>query len=368
MQYDVAVIGGGLAGCSAAIRCRSFGYSVILIEKGRYPRTKLCGEFLSPEVQRYFTDLDVMDAVRQKGAVELGTVLLSSHHDEPLVASLPGRGIGLSRYALDLLLSERAREVGADVHLGTTVNNVSGKLGDYEIVVGADKVQSRTVLVATGRSSRLAVKLGGTAASRASPFVAFKAHYRGVDLEDRIELHAFEGGYCGMSHVEDQIVNVCWISDKRRLSESSNDPAKMQTTIASDNVLLHQRFETMQRISDTFCAASQLTFRPKSLRVGNMLFVGDAAGMIAPLCGDGMAMALRSGELAVEALTKYFDKGSHDIGGSYGRAWRSEFKTRLALGRWLHHGLIRPTVSRRGLSILKRSRRLLPALIRLTRG
>lgn len=368
--YDVIIIGGGLAGCSAALQLARRGLEVLLLEKQAYPSHKLCGEFLSVEVQDLFDRLGVREQVLAAGAHPMTQVSITTHAGNHFESTLPGTALGLSRHALDHLLARAARDAGATVRDGVWVRRIEGTLSDgFTVASAKERWTGRFVLGALGKRSVLDRVLERPFLDLRSPFVAFKAHFEGPDLGQVIELHSFPGGYCGLSHVEDGRINGCWIAHEDTLKVSGSPDAMIDQTLRQ-NAALARRFDAMTRVSDSFLAVSQVLFHPKGAWAGNVCMVGDTAGMIAPMCGDGMAMALRSAEMAVPLVASYLDgkvpaatlKQQHEA------AWRKEFGTRMRLGRWLHHAYCRPALARVGVEACRRVPPLGRWLIRKTRG
>ena len=370
MTYDAIIIGGGLAGCSAAIQLARRGVGVLLLEQRRYPAHKLCGEFLSTEVMAAFHRLGVLGDVEAAGAHPIYRTLVTASDGASFQGTLPGTALGLSRFALDRLLAEHATAAGADVRDGTTVREVEGGLEEgFAVRTSEGAFAARVVLGAYGKRGLLDRKLGRPFFGEPSPFVAFKAHYEGLDLPGTIELHAFPGGYCGLSQVEGGRVNACWIAHERVLRTSGGRPEGMIGGAMSENAALARRFRQMERVSPLL-AVSQVSFASKAPFDGDVCMVGDTAGMIAPLCGDGMAMALYGAELAAPLAAGYLrgDLAAAAFRRHYARRWKRAFGARLRLGRVLHHASIRPPVA--GLAV--RTCHALPGLghwiIRQTRG
>lgn len=226
------------------------------------------------------------------------------------------------------------------------------------------------VLGAYGKRSTLDRKLARPFLQKQSPFVAFKAHYKGVEIPHTIELHSFPGGYCGLSHIEGGCVNVCWIAREETLKATGGDPQAMINASLAQNPVLAQRFADMERVSDRFIAVSQVTFVPKGAFSGDVCMIGDTAGMIAPMCGDGMAMALRGAELAVPLVSAFLENklDSSSFRTQYAQAWRKEFGVRMRLGRWMHHAYCRPAIARIGVAACHMMPPLGRWIIRNTRG
>jgi menaquinone-9 beta-reductase len=368
MKYDVIVVGAGLAGCSAAIQLAQQGLQVLLLEQARYPVHRLCGEFLSVEVIASFEKLGVLEAVREAGAHPTRRSYLTAASGASFRSELPGTALGLSRYQLDRILFERSQAVGATCRDGTTVREIAGSLQEgFTVSTSQGEFQGSMVMGAYGKRSSLDRSLSRPFANVRSPWVACKAHYEGVDLSGTIELHAFPGGYCGFSQIESGQVNACWIAHERVLTSAANAEERICPPTLFQNPILAERLRSMHRIS-TSQSLSQISFAIKDKFDRDLFMIGDAGGMITPLCGDGMAMALRSAELAVPFVVRFLESGLTDFKRQYEAAWNQEFKARLQLGRLIHNGFIRPHLANVGIKACN----LIPALgnwiIRSTRG
>ena len=376
MIYDAIIVGGGLAGASLAAHLARRGRRVLLLEKRRLPADKLCGEFLSPEVAASLRRLGVLNAVRAAGAHPVTRARLTAASGASFESGLPGTALGFSRRHLDALLFENARRAGAAASDGTKVRAVEGRLGEGFSVetAGGERFTGRLVFGAYGRRGLLDRKLARPFLEEEAPLVAFKAHYDGARLggalDGVIEVHTFLGGYCGLTRVETGAVNVCWIARTSSLKDAGGGPAAMVQEALAQNPALAARMEAMERLGNGFEATSQVSLRTKSCFAGGVCMVGDAAGMIAPLCGDGMAMALRTAELAAPPAEAFLS-GRHSASAfqrAYERRWQSAFRTRLRLGRLAHRSGVHPALA----SAVVRAFRLAPPLgrwfIRKTRG
>jgi flavin-dependent dehydrogenase len=370
MHYDAIIVGGGLAGASAAILLAEQGRRVLLLEQQRYPVHKLCGEFLSVEVQEVFARLGVLAAVQEAGARPIRHTRLTTADGAVFEARLPGTALGLSRYVLDPLLVGRAQALGVEVREGCAVQAVQGGFHEgFTVQTGQGTFTARLVLGAWGKREALDRKLRRPFMQEQSPFVAFKAHFEGLDLGDGIELHAFPGGYCGLSPIEGGRVNACWIAHRTVLQADGGRPEAMMAGAFRQNPALAERLDRLRRVTG-FCAVSQVRFARKETFCGDLCLLGDAAGTIAPLCGDGMAMALRSAELAAPPALAYLD-GRHTpeaFRQHYTQAWEAAFTLRLRLGRWLHYGYIHPLLAGWALRALRQVPGVGHWLIRKTRG
>lgn len=373
MPYDAIVIGGGLAGCSAAYQLARRGHEVVLLEQDTYPRHKLCGEFLSPEAQSSLRRINALDAVHTRGARPIRHVLLTGPRGTMSRHSLPDTALGLSRYRLDQLLFNRACSAGVDGRTGTKATNVRGSLERGFVVETDDSsFEGRLVLGAYGRRGILDRTLKREFLDAHSPYVAFKAHYEGPSSPSPglIELYAAPGGYCGIGPVEDNRVNVCWIGEADLLRAAGGTPQAMMHEALCKNPRLRTRMKSLSRTSNDFEAVSQVPLMAKEQFVDDICMIGDAAGMIAPLCGDGMAMALATADMVAPLASDVLSgkRSPSSFRTTYQTRWHDRFAHRMRLGRWIQKAAFRPMAT----TSLLTACRLLPPLarwlIRATRG
>jgi len=373
MPHDAIVIGGGLAGCSIALQLARQNYDVVLLEKDTYPRHKLCGEFLSPEAQASLAGLGVLDAVLDAGTASLHQARLTGPTGATSEHVLPDPALGLSRYRLDRLLFRAACKAGADGRPGTKATNVQGSLDEgFFVEAGDESLEGRLVIGAYGRRGVLDRTLERPFLQEQSPYVAFKAHYAGphdVGSPGTIELHAAAGGYCGVGPIEENRVNVCWIGRTDALTDAGGTPEAMLNTLRR-NPALDARLRPLSRVSERFEAVSQVPLMSKTRFAGDVCMVGDAAGMIAPLCGDGMAMALDAADLLAPLAAELLAgaRSPTAFRSTYEQNWTRTFGRRMRIGRWVHTAAFRPTLTTTLLYACTALPPLARWLIRNTRG
>lgn len=362
--YDVAIAGGGPAGCSAAIRLTQRGARVVLCEARTYPHDKVCGEFLSPECSTLLARLGLKSELATLGAVPIGTASLAAPDGVTWETHFPAPAWGLSRRALDAALAERARAAGVEVRSGTSVVNVAGNLGEAFLLSlrygGKDDcLRSRAVIGAHGKRSSLDRALGRQFLIRREPYVALKAHFRGPRLPGRIELNVFPGGYCGLSEIENGTANLgLLVRESVFQAAGGAGPAAIDnfvTWLRRQNPRLDAWLGQASRLDERWLSIAQIPFSPKEAVVGDILLAGDAAGVIAPLAGDGIAMALRSGALAADLVLRYLDGklSAAELRKNYAERWAHEFGPRLRLGRALQPLLMQRHAASVGLRLLK---------------
>ena len=218
--FDVIVIGGGLAGLCNAIHLSKSGKKVLLIEKNEYPKHKVCGEYISNEVLPYldFLAINPFDF----GAVKIKNFQLSTTKNNIISAKLPLGGFGISRYTLDLLLSEKAKENGV-VILRDSVLNVAFSEDTFQVDTKQNNMfTSKITIGAFGKRSLLDVKMARTFIQKKSPYLGVKIHVKGDFKEDLVALHNFKGGYCGVSKVENNAINLCYITNYASFKKYKN--------------------------------------------------------------------------------------------------------------------------------------------------
>ena len=370
MNYDAIAIGAGLSGCSAAIQLAKLGYRVLLLEQSHYPVHKLCGEFLSVEVTAAFENLGILEQVHKVGAQPIHRAYLTTSSGASFRSQLPSTALGLSRYQLDLMLFERAKALNVTCIDNAKVTGVTGNLTEgFTVSTSKGEFSGRLVLGAFGKRSSLDRTLNRSFIQKRSPWIAYKGHFTGVDIGDVIELHSFPNGYCGLSQIETGEINVCWIAHERVMKEPTHPELGIPESLAKNSVLA-DRFRNMQRVSPSLQGLSQISFAMKENFHHDICMIGDTAGMITPLCGDGMAMALRSSEIAVPFVSQFLEQQISAIAfkQQYAIAWQREFQMRLQLGRIMHNCFVQPPLANMGVSLCQ----MVPALgnwiIGATRG
>lgn len=366
--YDVVIVGGGLAGLSAAIHLRKNDLHVLLIEKNDYPKHKVCGEYISNEVLPYLDYLGV--DVFKLGAKKITKFELSSSKSKLVTADLPMGGFGISRYSLDNALFLKAKALGVKV-MQDTVLGVKFANDFFETETKSNEiVTSKIVIGAYGKRSSLDVKLDRKFIKNKSPYLAVKTHVKGNFPEDTVALHNFEGGYCGVSKVENDSINLCYITDFEAFKKYQ-DIQEFQRKVVYKNDYLKSIFENTSPVFETPLTISQISFESKSPVENHILMCGDSAGMIHPLCGNGMSMAIRSAQMASDLIIDYLDKkiASRELlETTYISTWNKAFESRLKVGHIVANGFRNNTLANLSIRVLKILPFLIPYIIKRTHG
>lgn len=387
---NVAIVGGGIAGAALAAELAGAGFEVHLFERSSFPRDKLCGEFLSSEAPRLLQRLGCWSRVQALAPVSISNARITSAGGSSLELSLPAPGLGLSRWALDAALIEHAQRAGAHVHLRAEVRGSRrsgrGFVLSGQALAGAGEPfehYADWVAGAYGRRSKLDRELGRRFLRRSHPYLGFKQHHRPRDdargaalsraLQGVVELHAVDGGYCGLSFVESGRVNVCMLLEERRFRGlADRSLAGVFAALAAENGALGARLEALVADGSPMESVAQVPFTPKELVKDGVFFLGDAAGVVAPLAGDGQAMALESALLLAALLRRHglprSAAGRARLELAWRLRWQATFGVRLALGRQLQTLLLSGRTADRALGFLDSNPALSGVLARLLRS
>ena len=363
----VIIIGGGLAGLTAALELSRHGIEVIVIEKTSYPRHKVCGEYVSREVVPYLKEL----GVDIETGVAIDHLLLSTQKGNSFSFQLPLGGVGISRYALDDLLYQRCLQEGVTIYFDT-VTDILYEKDRFEVsTLNGDTYSSSIALAAYGKRSNLDKSLKRPFFNQKSPWLAVKAHYKHADFPvNQVALHNFEGGYCGLSKTETAAVNMCYLASYRNFSKYRNIDDFNQNVLGR-NPLLNKFLTEAEPLWKSPLSIAQVSFVKKEAVSDHILFCGDTAGLIHPLCGNGMAIAIHSAKIASEAIVQFFRSTSYSrksLEQDYQKHWKQEFGQRMRLGRALQHILLRDNLSRHLITGLSRFPSVTRKVIQKTHG
>jgi len=331
-QTDILIIGGGLAGLTAALHLHKAGLKIILIEKNTYPHHKVCGEYVSNEVLPYFEWLNI--DINKLHPSRINRLQLTMTSGKSIHVNLPLGGFGISRYVLDNFLYQQLLEKGIEV-IEDTVNEIAFDNDIFCVHTLAGKEFTvKQVIGAYGKRSTIDVKLDRPFIKEKSPYLAVKAHYKGDFPADLVAVHNFNGGYCGVSQVENQNLNICYLADYATFKAHKNIETH-QKKVLYQNKHLAQIFENSEMVFDAPLTISQLAFGAKTAVVDHILCIGDTAGLIHPLCGNGMAMAIHSAKICSELLLLFFDgiiTSRVELERKYTSLWNEQFRSRLKMG------------------------------------
>ena len=367
-EHDILIIGGGLAGLTAAIHLALEGKHVGVIEMNTYPHHKVCGEYVSKEILPYFNRLGLFPS--SVGAVDITQFQISTHKGYLIETELPLGGFGISRYALDNLLYQRAKELGVMFHfekvIGTAFKNDA-----FTITTSTNIYTSKIVLGAYGKRSVLDKNLEREFSLKKNSWLAVKGHYQLPDFPNElVGLHNFDGGYGGLSKTESGAVNFCYLAHYDTFKKYK-DIASFNTEVVAKNPFLNSFLSSATPLFNQPMTIAQISFDKKDAVVDHMLMCGDTAGLIHPLCGNGMAMAIHSAKIASELVVRFLDDSTyarHQLEGDYTKVWSKTFSKRLWFGRKLQRMLMNKSMVTMGIRTVGKSKTILKYIIKKTHG
>jgi flavin-dependent dehydrogenase len=341
---------------------------VILIEKNEFPKHKVCGEYISNEVLPYFQWLGL--EISSLNPSNISKIEFSTGSGKTISGELPLGGFGISRYNLDHYLSQKAIEYGCKI-IQDTVTDIQFNADEFYIsTLNNLQIQSKITLGAFGKRSNLDQKMNRNFIQKKSPWLAVKAHYSGVFPNDLVGLHNFKGGYCGVSKVENDAINVCYLVDYDTFKKYRNID-HFQTEVMYKNPHLKNIIETSEMLFDKPLTISQISFEKKNSIENHILMIGDTAGLIHPLCGNGMAMAIHSAKIAAELSVIFLNKNistRKQLEEKYAQEWAANFRHRLQVGRILSKILQQEKLTIFLMQFLIIFPSLLPQIIKKTHG
>lgn len=364
----ILIIGGGLAGLTAAIHLSKIGLKIILIEKNEFPKHKVCGEYISNEVSSYLNGLGINYEVLKP--THLSKFQFSFVDGKILESELPLGGFGVSRYLLDDFLYKKAVENGCEI-IQDTVENIVFSENKFTVTTTQNAVFKSEILIAAyGKRSNIDQELKRDFISKKAPWLAVKAHYSGIFSDDLVGLYHFKGGYCGVSKVENDKINICYLADYKTFKQYKNIE-EYENNVVTKNPHLKSILDNCEPLFEKPLTISQISFDKKNAIENHMLMIGDTAGLIHPLCGNGMAMAIHSAKIVSELLEQYYKheiKSRQELELKYKREWNRNFSKRLKTGCVLAAIFQRQKLANNLLRILLKLPFLLPLIIKRTHG
>jgi menaquinone-9 beta-reductase len=366
MNKDLIVVGGGPAGCAAAISAARSGASVLVLERGRFPRHRVCGEFVSAESLDLLQNLLAPahhNLIHQAPRIARGRIFVD---DAELPAEINPAAASITRFDLDAALWDSCAVAGVELRTECVVQSVQGT-GPFRVNTQSESFEAKAFINATGRWSNFT-----SAATRAlitkERWIGVKAHFRepSTSASPSVDLYFFDGGYCGVQPVSAQngsatVINAC---------------AMVRADVATDLNEVLQLHPAMRERSRNWellmepVSTSPLVFHPPEPVLDGMFQVGDAATFVDPFIGDGVSLALRSGNLAGECLSRFFrdecllDGAAED----YSSLYRSRLAPVFRASSRLRNLLRWPEVVRKPvLSLLERTPAITRRFVTMTR-
>ncbi len=384
---DILIVGAGPAGTSAAIHLAKQGIRVLLLEQTKFPRAKLCGEFISPECQKHFDQLGVANPMLEARGATLNQTIFYSQTGRSVTVPTEWFGnnataLGLSRAEMDMRLLDRAKSLGVRVLEDT---HVSEPIVDRKRVRGVrlksnghvHDYSSRMTIDATGRTRALARKFDGWSMSgetkRRPHLVAFKAHLKDTrGARGVCEIYSYQGGYGGLNEVEGGVSNFCFIVSAETVRLNNSDPETVIRNTVFKNPRAAHTLADSKRSTDWLSVSLERFGRHKLVPIDGLLTIGDAAAFIDPFTGSGMLMALESGKLVAQTIIEHFEAATTTnsfamLANDYRSRYHQKFDSRLRICGLLRRVAFSPWLAEAAILIFGTSARLRHKVARATR-
>jgi flavin-dependent dehydrogenase len=376
-NYDVIIIGAGPAGTSSALFLEKMGYCVAVLEQAKFPRDKVCGEFISPAADPILDELGVLESIEATSPCRLKGVAISAYEknevciDYPPISngSSPMTSLSLKRLVFDQMMLDKVREKGIEVREQHKVTDFIIDDGDIVGVKGLDEnktpftLKSKIVLDAGGRNSISLRRLNLLRPKKGAGKIALAAHWQGDNLpQDYCHMHVSKPGYTGMAAVEKDVVNIVLVVDQNELKGKDLHEFYVSTVLKN-----RKRREMLEdaEVMEQVRSVDSLAYSAKEIPCGGLLMVGDASGFIDPFTGEGIYLSLRSAQLASEVIGEAFAEKRFSLNhlSIYEKRREAEFKKKFVLSRILQKLIYNPPLCKAVTKMLRENPQLAETLV-----
>lgn len=369
-MLDVLIAGAGPAGAIAARALALSGARVLLVDRDAFPREKLCGDTLNPGAIRLLAECGLTGGALAGGLPIAGMRVTGPGASVVARYRDPARGVSLRRRDLDMWLVERAIDAGVRFETGLTAQSALTIEGDGSTAVRGlvlrdksgtiTRMPASVTIAADGRHSAVARSVGIGAHPLSPRRWAYGAYFA-ADAETAGdifgEMHVRAGWYAGVVRAPGGLNNVCVVVDR---PEPGSQPAEVLRTFLGRDAELSARFGGLEPVRPV-TVLGPLAVDASSAGVPGLFVVGDAAGFIDPMTGDGLNLAMRGALLAADEAMRVLESG--DWSGAVERLNRRRMQamgSKLRFNRWVR-ALTSSPVAIRGAGV---AARIAPALLR----
>lgn len=338
--YDALIVGAGPAGIAVSIELNKAGWRTLLVEKSAFPRDKVCGGFIGPENKQMLDNYGVLESVLARGAKRVTHILLSAPNGMSVHVPLfyNGRqdfGLGFSRRCLDELLLQQALKKGVVFEDAAVITQTDCGPTDCDVKLRlmksqeAQNVRARHLIYAFGPGHQQK-----STGNRIFGVSGLFDQCRNMNSD--VIMHFIDGGHAGINAFEDGRVNVCYVIKERLFKQCQGKYEVIWQNFLDSNPFLRRQMMYSKLLSPwkgTFVDIN----RPSRFFDGQAFYAGDAAGLIHPVAGGGISMALSGGMLLGRLMGQYAPKDlpKEHIASVYERIWRKHFQKATAVSKWI---------------------------------
>jgi len=338
-----------------------------VIEKKSYPFHRVCGEYVSNEALPFLKASGLYPEEFKLPQVKYFELSSVAGKSSRMLLDLGG--FCISRYSFDNYLYRVAQREGVSFKLNSEVSAINFDGNQFEVQAGSEKMNCDLVIGSFGKRSRIDVQQNRSFVKKRSPYVGVKYHVRNNHPRDLISLHNFLGGYCGVAPVEDEVTNLCYLTHRDNVRRFG-DIEEMEREVLYKNPLLKHIFTTSSFIYRKPEVINEISFETKRPVENHILMAGDAAGMITPVCGNGMAIAIHSAKILSEVVIDYCrDRIDREaLENIYVHQWNSAFRSRLWFGRNVQRLFGNPRFSTLAVNVARSSKSVANFILSRTHG
>jgi menaquinone-9 beta-reductase len=365
---NVAIVGGGLAGLIFGIELSKKGVPCALFEKKIFPFHKVCGEYISNEVIPYLGSLGIFPEEFKPGKIT--HFQLTSLRGQSATMPLDLGGFSISRFTFDNFLAEGAKRNGVELHEGCEVEAIEFNADQFTLTTSQGLFKADVVVGAFGKRSRIDVKLNREFIKHRSPYVGVKYHVKNTNHPDHtVALHNFSGGYCGVVNVENGLTNICYLASHDQFKQHKSIES-FEMHVLLENPALREVLDRTELVFERPLVINEISFETKNPVEEHILMTGDAAGMITPLCGNGMAIAIHSAKIAATCVYDFCHGRSSRVSmeKAYEQQWRKMFSMRLKIGRAVQNLFGSNFISSMSVNLMLRSPKISKLIMKYTHG
>lgn len=373
-DYDVAIVGGGLAGLTAAIALSQAGRRVLLAEKKTYPYHKVCGEYISNEVLGYLRSLGFDPFAF--GAASITRLRISTPRGKSIYPHLGMGGFALSRYVVDDKLAQLAQQKGADVRTGTRITDIRFQDERFTLFTANGTLcTAKLVIGSWGKRETLDKKLQRDFIEARTRYMGVKYHIRTDYPVNEIGLDNFDGGYCGIVKIEGDRYNLCNFY-RRPKGDAHKSIRDYEEAVVFKNPIIKSLFINSEFLFEEPVVINEVSFAPKATVENHILMCGDSAGVITPLCGNGMSMAITAAKLLTDCIQQSGILNGHNVDSrtcaqlenTYTTLWKKQFSHRLFWGNTIQRFFGNPAITSLAINAIHAVPSLERKLINATHG
>ncbi|MBC7412055.1 MAG: FAD-dependent monooxygenase [Bacteroidia bacterium] len=363
--YDCSVLGGGLAGLCLAIQLAQQGHSVVLIEKNTYPFHKVCGEYVSMESWNFLIHLGL--PLHTFNLPHITNVQVTAQNGYTASTELDMGAFGISRYTLDYELSKLAKQAGVQVIENCKVTDVKLTNEIYYITTTQGNYIAK---LSCGSYGKITPAFITKPIANKGSYIGVKYHIKTNFPADVIALHNFKDGYCGISKIDNNTFCLCYLTTTKNLQNNNNDIKLLEKNVLMQNPHLYKLFNESTFLFDKPLAISNISFNIKSTYVNDVLMLGDAAGAIAPLCGNGMSISMRASKILANNINDYLQNKitKQQLITNYTTKWNASFSVRIKIGYYLQQLFGKRVTTLWSLKLLNNLPFLFKKIVSLTHG